>query len=145
MKKLLHEFRDFIMTGNVIDLSVAVILATAVGGVISGFTDSIMMPIVGHFAGGTDFSYLKIVLDQAVIVDGKVVTPENAIMYGKWINSLIDLLIVGFILFLIVKSYQRIKNLTKKEEEPAVDEEPKPTQEDLLAEIRDELKQLNAK
>src|SRR5690554_6674781 len=114
MKKLLGEFRDFIMTGNVIDLSVAVILATAVGAVISGFTDGIMMPIVGHFAGGTDFSDLKLILDKAVIVDGEVITPENAIMYGKWINTLIDLLIVGFILFLIVKSYQRIKDLTTK-------------------------------
>ncbi|MBW7866872.1 MAG: large conductance mechanosensitive channel protein MscL [Brumimicrobium sp.] len=149
MKKLLIEFRDFIMTGNVIDLSVAVILATAVGAVISNFTNGIMMPIVGHFTGGVDFSDLKIILDDAVIgAGGEVVKPENAIMYGKWINVLIDLTIVGFILFLIVKLNSRVKEIAKKKQEdaPAEPEAPAaPSQEDLLAEIRDELKKMNEK
>lgn len=134
---MLKEFRDFIMTGNVIDLAVAVILAGAVGLVVTGFTNDIMMPIVGHFAGGMDFADMKIVLDPEVTsADGEVVEPENAIMYGKWINAIINLIIVGFVLFLIVKAYNKTKK--PKKEEPAPP--PGPTEIDLLKEIRDELK-----
>lgn len=142
MKKLLQEFRDFIMTGNVIDLAVAVLLAGAVGAVVSGFTQDVMMPIIGHFAGGMDFADLKVILSAATYDgEGNVVLPENAILYGKWINTIINLIIVGFVLFMIVKSYGRIKDLRKKKEEEAAPAAPAgPTQEELLAEIRDLLK-----
>lgn len=142
MKKLLQEFRDFIMTGNVIDLSVAVLLAGAVGAVVSGFTEDVMMPIIGHFAGGMDFADLKVVLTNATIdAEGNVVLPENAILYGKWINTIINLLIVGFVLFMIVKFYGKVKDLRKKKEAEEAPAEPAgPTQEELLAEIRDLLK-----
>ncbi|ARV11902.1 large conductance mechanosensitive channel protein MscL [Gilvibacter sp. SZ-19] len=134
---MLKEFRDFIMTGNVIDLAVAVILAGAVGLVVNGFVSDIMMPIVGHFAGGLDFADMKVVLDEAVVAaDGSVTSPENAIMYGKWVNAIINLITVGFVLFMIVKAY----NKTKKKEEPAPEAPAGPTQEELLAEIRDLLK-----
>ncbi|MDC7994934.1 large conductance mechanosensitive channel protein MscL [Altibacter sp. HG106] len=134
---MLKEFRDFIMTGNVVDLAVAVILAGAVGMVVTGFTNDIMMPIVGHFAGGLDFADMKYVLDEAVVgADGEVIEPENAVMYGKWVNALINLVIVGFVLFLIVKSYAKVRK--KKEEAPAPD--PGPSEKDILIEIRDELK-----
>lgn len=125
------------MTGNVIDLAVAVILAAAVGAVVTGFTNDIMMPVVGHFTGGVDFSDLKIVLSEAVVAtDGTIEKPENAIMWGKWVNALINLVIVGFILFLIVKAYNKVKK--KKEEAPKAPAGP--TQEELLIEIRDELR-----
>lgn len=144
MKKLLTEFKEFIMTGNVIDLAVAVLLATAVGAVVSGFTDDIMMPVVGYFVGDADFSDLKIVLSDAVTnADGEIEVEENAIMYGRWINTIINLLIVGAVLFGIVKAYTRVKEMTAKKEE--VEEAPAgPTQEELLQEIRDELKKQNA-
>lgn len=134
---MFKEFKNFIMTGNVIDLAVAVILAGAVGLVVNGFVADIMMPIVGHFAGGMAFADLRFVLSEAVIAtDGTVTTPENAIRYGAWINAIINLIIVGFVLFMIVKAYNKTKK--KKEEAPAA---PKgPTQEELLAEIRDLLK-----
>lgn len=138
--KILKEFRDFIMTGNVVDLAVAVLLATAVGSVVSGFTEDVMMPIIGEFTGGMDFSDLKIVLSEAVVAaDGEVTKPENAIMYGKWINTIINLVIVGFVLFIIVKAYGRVRK--KKEEAPAPD--PGPSEIDLLKEIRDELRKKN--
>ena len=134
---MLKEFRDFIMTGNVIDLAVAVLLAGAMGLVINGFVSDIMMPIVGHFAGGADFAELKVVLDEAVVAeDGTITEPENAIMYGKWINAIINLIIVGFVLFMIVKAYNKVRK--KKEEAPAPP--PGPTEKDLLTEIRDLLK-----
>ncbi|NLN26125.1 MAG: large conductance mechanosensitive channel protein MscL [Bacteroidetes bacterium] len=134
---MLKEFRDFIMTGNVIDLSVAVLLATAVGAVVSGFTQDVMMPIVGEFTGGIDFSDMKVVLSpEEVGADAEVVKPENAILYGKWINSIINLIIVGFVLFIIVKTYGKVRK--KKEEAPAPDSGP--SELDILKEIRDELR-----
>ena len=131
---MLKEFKDFIMTGNVIDFAVAVIMAGAVGLVVNGFVADIVMPVVGHFAGGIDFAEMKVVLDEAVVAaDGSVTSPENAIRWGAWVNTIVNLLIVGFVMFLIVKAY----NKTKKpvEEAPAG-----PSEIDLLTEIRDSLK-----
>lgn len=134
---MLKEFKNFIMTGNVIDLAVAVILAGAVGMVVNGFVSDIMMPIVGHFAGGMNFEDLKIVLSPAVVdAEGTVTTPENAILYGKWINAIINLITVGFVLFIIVKAY----NKTKKPKEEAPAAPAGPSEIDLLKEIRDALK-----
>jgi len=131
---MLKEFKNFILTGNVIDFAVAVILAGAVGLVVNGFVADIIMPVVGHFAGGIDFSQMKIVLDEAIVgTDGSVTTPENAIRWGAWVNTIVNLIIVGFVMFLIVKAY----NKTKAPVEP---EAPAgPTAEELLAEIRDAL------
>jgi large conductance mechanosensitive channel len=132
-----REFRNFIMTGNVIDLAVAVILAGAVGLVVNGFVNDIMMPVVGQFTGGVDFAYLRIVLSPAELApDGTVITPENAIRYGNWINTIINLVIVGFVLFMIVKAYTKFRKPTVVETvKPAG-----PTQEQLLTEIRDLLR-----
>ncbi len=132
---MLKEFKNFIMTGNVIDFAVAVIMATALGLVINGFVGDIIMPIVGHFAGGVDFADMKIVLDDAIVgADGTVTKGENAIMYGKWVNSIINLIIVGFVMFMMVKAYNKTK---KPVEAPAPSG---PSELDLLTEIRDALK-----
>lgn len=135
---MLKDFKKFIMTGNVIDLAIAVILAGAVGLVVKGFVSMIMMPIIGHFAGGVDFADLKIVLDEAVKdAEGAIVTAENAIMYGEWVNTIINLIIVGFVLFMIVRAYEK----TKKKEAEAPAAPPAPSKEEiLLGEIRDLLK-----
>lgn len=132
---MLKEFKNFIMTGNVIDFAVAVILAGAVGLVVNGFVGDIIMPIVGHFAGGMDFASLKKVLDPAVMAaDGTVAIKENAIMWGKWVNTIINLLIVGFVMFMLVKAYNKSK-APVEEAAPAG-----PSDNDLLSEIRDLLK-----
>ncbi len=135
---MLKEFKKFIMTGNVIDLAIAVILAGAVGLVVKGFVSMIMMPIIGHFAGGVNFADLKVVLSEAITdAEGVVTVPENAIMYGAWIDTIINLIIVGFVLFMIVKGYNKVRK--KEEEAPAAP--PEPTKEEvLLTEIRDLLK-----
>ena len=130
------EFKAFIMTGNVIEFAVAVILAGAVGLVVNGFVNDIVMPVVGEVAGGMDFSEMRYVLSPAVTDDaGNVTTTENAIRYGAWINSIINLIIVGFVLFLMIKAYNKTKTPEVVEEAPAG-----PTQEELLAEIRDLLR-----
>ena len=124
---MLKEFKNFIMTGNVIDFAVAVIMAGAIGLVINGFVGDIIMPIVGHFAGGVDFASLKVILSEAVGTEGEAgYVAENAIRWGKWINTIV--------MFIIVKAY----NKTKKPEEPAAPAGP--SDNDLLAEIRDLLK-----
>ena len=134
---MLKEFKKFIMTGNVIDLAVAVLLAGAVGLVVKGFVSDIMMPIVGQFSGGINFEDMKYVLSPAIeAAEGVDAKPENAIMYGKWINSIINLIIVGFVLFMIVKGY----NKTKKPVEEAPAAPAGPSDNDLLTEIRDLLK-----
>lgn len=131
---MLKEFKNFIMTGNVIDFAVAVIMATALGLVINGFVGDIIMPIVGHFAGGIDFANLVVELDPAVVAADGTVTPANNIRYGAWINSIINLIIVGFVMFLMVKAYNKTK-APVEEAAPAG-----PTAEELLTEIRDSLR-----
>lgn len=141
---MLKEFKKFILTGNVIELAVAVILAGAVSLVVKGFTADIVMPIVGHFTGGLDFAEMKIILTEAapavLDAEGAEITPaiaENAVRYGAWINSIINLIIVGFVLFMMIKAY----NKTKKKEEEAPAAPPAPSKEEvLLTEIRDLLK-----
>lgn len=132
---MLKEFKNFIMTGNVIDFAVAVILAGAVGLVVNGFVTDIIMPVVGHFAGGLDFANLKYVLTPGVGVEGaEGYVPENAIRWGAWVNTIVNLIIVGFVMFVIVKAYNKTKA-------PAEEEAPAgPTAEELLTEIRDALK-----
>jgi large conductance mechanosensitive channel len=129
---MLKEFKNFIMTSNVIDLAVAVIMAGAMGLVTNGFVNDIIMPIVGEFTGGMDFSELRYVLSTSVAEDGKIT--ENAIRYGAWMNTLINLLTVGFVMFMIVKAYNKTK--TPPPPPPAKG----PTTEELLIEIRDALK-----
>lgn len=134
---MLKEFKKFIMTGNVIDLAIAVLLAGAIGLVVKGFVSDIMMPIIGQFTGGMNFADLKHVLSPAVLdAEGAITTAENAIMYGNWINSIINLIIVGFVLFMIVKAY----NKSKKKEVAATPTPAGPSDNDLLSEIRDLLK-----
>jgi len=141
---MLKEFKAFILTGNVIDLAIAVILAGAVGGVVKGFVSMIMMPVIGMFTGGRSLADQVYELSPSVaeVVNeaGEVVTaaiPANNMMYGQWIDTIINLIIVGFVLFMIV----RTANKFKKKEAEAPKAPPAPTKEEvLLGEIRDLLK-----
>ena len=132
---MLKEFKNFIMTGNVIDFAVAVIMAGALGLVINGFVADIVMPIVGEFAGGVDFANLRYVLTETSGVAGEPgFVAENAIRWGAWVNTIVNLLIVGFVMFLIVKAYNKTKT------PPPPPAPSGPSQEELLADIRDLLK-----
>ena len=132
---MLKEFKNFIMTGNVVEFAVAVIMAGAVGAVVTGFVNDIVMPIVGQLSGGVDFASMKYVLSAEVKdAAGAVTTPENAVRYGAWINTLVNLVIVGFVMFMVVKAYNKSKK-------PAPEAAPAgPSQEELLTQIRDLLK-----
>jgi len=142
--KLLKEFKAFIMKGNVLDLAVAVIIATAFKAIVTSFVKDVLMPPIGMLLGGVDFTELRIVLkesSEAVMNGDQVVTPavsEVAISYGLWINTIIDFIIIAFAIFIIIKAYNNMQK--KKEEAPAPP--PAPSNEEvLLTEIRDLLKE----
>ena len=119
------------MKGNVMDMAVGVIIGGAFGKIVSSLVDDVLMPVVGKLTGGVDFTSLAVTLG-----DG-----ENAakISYGNFIQNVVDFLIVAFCIFLMLKGINKLNR--KKEEAPAPEEPKGPTQEELLAEIRDLLKQ----
>lgn len=133
-----NEFKAFIMRGNVLELAVAVIVAGAFGGVVASFTNDIILPPLGLLLGGVDFSSLAITLQGAEMgADGAVVKEAVELRYGKFIQSIIDFLIIAFAIFMVLKAYNSMQK--KKEEAPAPPAEPS-AQEKLLTEIRDLLK-----
>jgi len=142
---MLKEFKKFIMRGNVMDMAVGVIIGGAFGKIVSSLVNDVLMPIIGSVFAGADFTSLKIILSPAVLDEaGEVVKAEAAITYGNFIQTVVDFLIVAFCIFLMVKAVNKATEAAKKkEEEPApAPEEPKgPTQEELLTEIRDLLKE----
>jgi len=131
---MLKEFKAFIMRGNVLDLAVAVIIGVAFGAIVTSFTNDILLPPIGLLLGSVDFPSLKVVLQEASVAADGAVTEEVAIKWGAFVKFVLDFLIVGFILFLLIKA----ANATKKKEEPAAPAGP--TTEQLLTEIRDLLK-----
>jgi large conductance mechanosensitive channel len=133
---MLQEFKKFIAKGNVIDLAVGLILATYFGAIVKSLVDDIIMPPIGMILGGVDFADLKYVISEAV---GE--TPEVSINYGSFINHIITFLIVGFAVFMIVRSYNQMKERFEKKEAAIPAAPAPPTKEEvLLAEIRDLLK-----
>lgn len=138
---MLKEFRDFIMRGNVLELAVAVIIAGAFGAIVASFTNDVIMPPIGLALGDVDFSELAIDLRAAELNDaGEVVKGAVQIRYGAFIQRIIDFLIIGFIIFMLIRTYKKIQERNKEEEAPAPAPPPGPSSEDLLAEIRDLLK-----
>ena len=143
MKKFFQEFKEFAMRGNVVDMAVGVIIGGAFGKIVTSLVNDIIMPGIGVLTGGANFSEFKFVLKQAV-VDGStqdIITPEVAITWGAFVQTGVDFLIIAFCIFLAIKVMNKM--MRKKEEEPApAPEAPAgPTQEELLTEIRDLLKQ----
>lgn len=149
MKKFLNEFKAFAMRGNVIDLAVGVVIGGAFGKITTSIVNDIIMPIVGMLTGGLNFSDWKIVLKDAVVEAGEVITPEVAITFGNTISVVVDFLIIAFAVFCMVKGinamHAKADALRRKEEEAAVEEPaapPEPSNEEkLLTEIRDLLKE----
>ena len=136
------DFKAFAMKGNVIDMSIGVIIGGAFGKIVTSLVSDIIMPILGMITSGINFSNLKLVLKEAEIApDGKVITPENAINYGNFLDTILNFLIIAFSIFMIIRLLQEAKNkLVKAQEEETEKAEKKPSVEDLLGEIRDLLK-----
>ncbi len=127
------EFKDFAMKGNVIDLAVAVIIGGAFGKIVTSLVNDVLMPVIGVLMGSVNFTNLKYVISPA---DGDVA--EVAILYGNFIQSIVDFLIVAFSIFLFIK----LLSARKKKEAAAPAPAPEPAKELLvLEEIRDLLKE----
>jgi large conductance mechanosensitive channel len=137
---MLKEFRDFIARGNVLDLAVAVIIGAAFGAIVTSFVNDIIMPPIGMLLGNVDFTNLFIDLSggsYATLTEAQEAGAAT-INYGLFINTIINFLIVAFVIFLIVRSVNKAK---KQEEAAPPPPPPEPSAEEkLLTEIRDLLK-----
>ncbi len=130
---MMKEFKEFAVKGNVIDMAVGIIIGAAFGKIISSFVGDIMMPPIGVFLGGVDFSSLAFIVQEA-----RGGAPAIVISYGKFIQSMIDFAIIAFAIFVAIKGINSLKR--QSEEKPA--EPPKISNEEvLLTEIRDLLKE----
>ena len=146
MKKgFFAEFKEFMMRGNVMDMAIGVVIATAFGAITKALVDKIIMPLVGLLIGGIDLAKWDIMLKPEVIDETGAVVKEAVVLgIGSFLVTIIDFIIIAFVIFLVVKAINKAKAIAeakkKKEEEPAEEEEAKPTTEELLADILEELK-----
>jgi len=126
---MLNEFKDFIAKGNVMDMAVGIIIGAAFTAIVTSLVDDMINPIIGLFTGGIDFSAMGLSLGQG----------EDAavLAYGNFIMALINFLIIAWVVFVLVKMVNRVKDAAS---EPVPAAPSGPTQEELLTEIRDSLK-----
>jgi len=142
MKKLFDEFKTFVMRGNVLDMAVGVIVGGAFGKITGSLVNDVLMPFISYLFGSTSMNALNIVVRAA---DEAAGVEAITIGFGTLLGTVIDFLLVALVIFAIVKAFNKAKEAaTKKEEEPAAEpapEEPaKPTTEELLTAILEELK-----
>lgn len=138
------EFKEFAFKGNVLDMSIGVIIGGAFGKIVSSLVSDIIMPFFGFLTAGTDFTALKLVLSPAELsATGEVIKAESAIMYGNFIQNVFDFFIIAFCIFFFVQQITKFHK--KKEEEVAPAAPAGPSTEELLTEIRDLLKQQQTK
>ncbi len=138
MGKFIQEFKDFAMRGNVMDMAIGVVVGGAFGKIVTSLVNDIIMPGMGVLTGGINFTDYKLVIQKGVTEGTEVITPEVAITWGSFVQTIIDFLIIAFCIFLAVKAINRFK---RKAEEPAPAAPAGPTQEELLTQIRDLLKE----
>ena len=142
--KFLKAFKEFAVKGNMFDMAIGVIIGGVFKDLVSSFTNNIIMPIISIFTGNIDFSSWKIRLpslfgDKINPETGEVV--ENYLCFGDFLSAVISFLILAFVIFMMVKGMNRLRELGKKKEEEAPAPPPEPSNEEkLLTEIRDLLK-----
>ena len=131
---MIKEFKDFIMRGNVLDLAVAVVIGAAFGAIVTSLVNDLIMPIVSLATGGVDFANLFVSLDGSDYATLAAAQEAGAatLNYGLFIQAVVNFLIIGFVIFMIVRTY----NASKEPEAPAAPPEPS-AEEKLLKEIRD--------
>lgn len=143
MKKFLSEFRDFAVKGNMIDMAVGIIIGGAFGKIVTSLVSDIIMPPIGLLVGGVNFTEWNVVLKEAVMENGEIITPALTLNYGNFIQVLFDFIIIALAIFFVIRGINKVKNMSakKKAEEEAAAPAPEPSKEEiLLTEIRDLLK-----
>ena len=136
MGKLLKEFKEFAVKGNVMDMAIGVVIGGAFGKIVTSLVSDIIMPLIGAATGGLTFTDWKWVIREAEMVGEEIVKPELAVTWGNLLQVIFDFIIIAFCIFMVVKGLNKMK----KEQEPAPAAPAGPTQEELLTEIRDLLK-----
>ena len=137
----IKEFKEFAMKGNVMDMAVGVIIGGAFGKIVTSLVGDLLMPIIGLATGGIDFTNLFVNLTDDKTYATLAAAQEagaTVFAYGQFIQNIIDFIIIAFCIFLMIKGMNK---LNRKKEEPAPEAPAGPTQEELLTEIRDLLKQ----
>jgi large conductance mechanosensitive channel len=136
--KIMKEFREFALKGNVVDMAVGIIIGAAFGKIVSSLVNDVLMPPLGLLIGGVDFTDLKINLKQATVDQAGNAVDAVTLNYGMFLQTAIDFLIVAFAIFLMIKAMNSLK---RKQAEAPPAAPPEPTKEEkLLTEIRDLLK-----
>ena len=147
MKKLAKEFKEFIMRGNVLDMAVGVIIATAFGKITTSLINDIFMPFISWIFGARDMTALNVVIRAAETnADGEIVKEAIVLGFGSFLAVVLDFILVALVVFAVVKAFNKAHEVAesrKKEEETAEEEAPaEPSAEEkLLTEIRDLLKE----
>ncbi len=137
---MMQEFKEFAVKGNVVDMGVGIVIGAAFTSIVNSLVADIINPIIGVITGGIDFSNLFINLGEAEYASLSAAQAAGAptVNYGLFINAIISFLIVSFVLFIIIKNVNRLRNMV---DEPEEEKEPEPSDEvKLLTEIRDALK-----
>lgn len=141
-KRLVEEFKEFISQGNVLDMAIGVIIGGAFGKITSSLVNDVIMPVISILTGGIEFNSWKIVLKEAVVGADGVIDPatEVAMNFGALVATVMDFLIIAFVIFTVIKLINKFKRKAAKEaEEEAAEAEPS-EEIKLLTEIRDALK-----
>jgi len=141
---MIQEFKDFIAKGNVMDMAVGIIIGAAFTAIVASLVGDLINPIIGLFMGGVDFTNNYAVLSGEV-ADGASLeaareTGASVFAYGSFIMAIINFLIIAWVVFMLVRYVNRVKAASEEPVEAAPEEPKGPTQEELLAEIRDVLK-----
>lgn len=145
--KFINEFKEFVMRGNVIDMAIGVIIGGAFGKITTSLVNDVFMPFIGWIIGDIDLSQINITLAEAVTDQaGEIVKPAVVIGIGTLLVTIIDFLLIAFVIFMMIKGMAKAKEIAekamKKEEvaEAIVEEEKGPTTEELLSQILEEIK-----
>lgn len=142
MKKIIAEFKEFISRGNVMDMAIGVIIATAFGKITTSLVNDVLMPLICWLVGARDMSALNLLVRPEVLNDaGEVVQESITIGFGTLLGTVIDFILVALVVFAIVKAANMARARLEKQKEAEEEAAPEPSNEEkLLAEIRDLLK-----
>lgn len=138
---MINEFKEFIAKGNVMDMAVGIIIGAAFTGIVQSLVGDLINPVIGLITGGLDFSNLFVNLGAGEFTSLTAAKEAGApvFAYGSFLTAVINFLIIAWVVFLLVKAVNRLKEAAKKEEQAAAEAPQGPTQEDLLMQIRDAL------
>ncbi len=141
---MINEFRNFIAKGNVMDLAVGIIIGAAFTAIVQSLVNDLINPVIGLILGGIDFTSMYVVLRGDVVPGTSLALAREGgaavFAYGAFLTAVINFLIIAWVVFLLVKAVNRIKNAAVERGEPVPNAPKGPTQEELLTQIRDLLK-----